>query len=151
MEMGMWILLGAIVLAILLIKKIGGINIVVKRTSNSCSLKTKGEVIEIIREPFNNVQGYGVGNYDCLYIPVIKYNVNGLEYTKKMEPGLPIQVFGVGDYLDIYVDPNDPDNFCIKNKVVERNTSATIKYWVLVLISVIVVISVFNFFLNYIG
>lgn len=149
--MEMWIVLGGIVLFIALIKKMISINIVFKRTSRSCSLKTKGEVIEIIKEPFKNIQGHGLNNYDCLYIPVIKYNINGLEYVKKLELGLPIQICEVGDSLDIYVDPDDPENICIRNKTkITTKSNGMFSYLILVFICLVVVISIVTFFLDHI-
>jgi len=108
-----------------------------------CTLKTTGEVVEFIKE-FRKDR-HERGSY-YLYFPVIKYNINGLEFIKKIDFGMSTPMCAVGNYVEVYVNPNDFEDVYIKEQLgIKGVANCLIIFGILVLVFVLVLTGIIIF------
>ena len=98
---GIWILIGLIFFILGLVMKKN-----IKKKIESCTSKTYGKVIDIAKRPNNDNSGYN-------YFPVLEYTVGDMKFIKEYTIGGSSPVFGIGQNLEIYFNPDDYNEYYI--------------------------------------
>ena len=86
---------------------------VVSRNRSVCTEETRGTVVDVIRI-----------EDDSMLYPVVRYTVRGILYTKRSLSGSNPSVYAVGDEVDVFYNPDSPEEYVLGDAYEVRSISA---------------------------
>ena len=92
-----------------------------KKKERICTSQTYGKVVDLVRRESRDSDG----NYSASWHPVFEYHIGGSTFLKESNFGRSQAKFAIGQIVDIYYDPENPNQFYVPEETLP-NTLGTI-------------------------